>query len=415
MSDLLFLSHRLPYPPDKGDKIRSWPILRHLAARYRVHLGTFYDDPCDAAHIPALERLCASVCALPLRPLQACARSLVALATGEAMSARYFRDRRLMAWIDATVATFQPRAAFVYCSAMAPYVTGLAFDRRIIDMVDLDSEKWRGYAEAGGLLASVYRREASRLQALECRAAGEFDATLFVSQAEADLLERCAPECAERVSVMPNGIDLDRFDPERPYPNPFPRGRRAIVFTGAMDYKPNVDAACWFGTEVVPRLRRRWSNTDFWIVGSNPVRAIRRLCSDANIRVTGRVADVRPYLAHADVAVAPLRLARGIPNKVLEAMAMAKPLVASPVALAPFGFVPNEDVLAAATPADFVDMIAVALSPKGRAIGLCGRARVASEHRWETKLPLLDILLAEPPVASAAPEVEERFALAAAS
>jgi len=415
VSDLLFLAHRLPYPPDKGDKIRSWPILRHLAARHRVHLGTFYDDPRDAAHVPALQQICASVCALSMRPWQGRARSLVALATGEAMSARYFRDRRLMAWIDDTVAKFQPRAAFVYCSAMAPYVTGLAFDRRVIDMVDLDSEKWRGYAEAGGMLASLYRREAGRLLALERRAASEFDATLFVSAAEAELLERHAPEAATRVRVMPNGIDLDRFSPDRAYPNPFPRGRRAIVFTGAMDYRPNVDAACWFGTEVVPRLRRRWSNTDFWIVGANPARAVRRLCGDANIRVTGRVPDVRPYLAHADLAVAPLRLARGIQNKVLEAMAMAKPLVASPPALAAFGFARNDEVMAASTPAEFVDMIAVALSAKGRAIGLRGRARVAADYRWENKLPLLDTLLADAPAAPATVAEEKPLLLATAS
>lgn len=413
MSDLLFLAHRLPYPPDKGDKIRSWPILRHLAARHRVHLGTFYDDPRDAAHVPVLQQICASVCALPLWPWQGRIRSLAALATGEAMSARYFRDRRLMAWIDDTVARFAPHAAFVYCSAMAPYVTGLAFGRRVIDMVDLDSEKWRGYAAVGGMLAPLYRREAHRLLALERRAASEFDATLFVSDGEAELLERHAPEAADRVHVMPNGIDLDRFNPDRAYPNPFPRGRRAVVFTGAMDYWPNVDAAYWFGTEVVPRLRRRWSNTDFWIVGANPARAIRRLCGDANIRVTGRVADVRPYLAHADLAVAPLRLARGIQNKVLEAMAMAKPLVASPAALAAFGFARNDEVLAASTPAEFVDMIAVALSAKGRAIGLRGRARIAAEYRWDAKLPLLDTLLAEAPVESAA--TEEPLALAVAS
>ncbi|MDE1902418.1 MAG: glycosyltransferase, partial [Alphaproteobacteria bacterium] len=143
-------------------------------------------------------------------------------------------------------------------------------------------------------------------------------------------------------------------------------------------------------------------------------RAVRRLCGDANIRVTGRVADVRPYLAHADLAVAPLRMARGIQNKVLEAMAMAKPLVASPAALAAFSFSRNDEVLAASTPAEFVDMIAVALSAKGRAIGLRGRARVAADYRWDAKLPLLDKLLAETPAESALP-ADEPLALAVAS
>ena len=402
MADILFLAHRLPYPPDKGDKIRSWHILRHLASRHRVHLGAFYDDPKDAVHVAALEKICAGVFALPVDPFLGRVKSLAALFTGEAMSARFYRHPRMIAWVEGIAARVRPEAAFVFCSAMAPYVTGLALPRRIIDMVDLDSEKWAQYAAASGFpLRALYRREATRLLALERRAAASFDATFFVSQAEADLFAARAPEAAARVRVMENGVDLERFDPTLAFANPYPAGRRALVMTGAMDYRPNADAACWFADAVMPRLRRRWGNLDFWIVGSNPARSVRRLARQRDIRVTGRVADVRPYLAHAEAAVAPLRIARGIQNKVLEAMAMGLPVIASPQALAAFAFKAGEEIFCATGPDGYVDQLAVALSPKGRDIGGRARARVAADFRWDAKLGALDVALGLPPDAAA--------------
>jgi len=393
VKDLLFLSHRLPYPPDKGDKIRSWEILRHLAARNRVHLGTFVDDADDARHVAALEKICATVCALKLSPRQARLRSLTGLFTGEALSARYFRDARLSRWIRATIDDVRPSRAFVFCSAMAPYAMDGAFERRIIDMVDLDSEKWRQYATAGsGIMSALYRREGDKLLQLERRAAAAFDATLFVSAAEARLFADRAPEIGPRAQVMENGVDLQRFDPARAYRSPFPRGRRALVFTGAMDYRPNVDAVCWFAAAVMPLLRRHWGNLDFWIVGSHPTAEVRRLGRQPNIRVTGRVADVRPYLSHADAVVAPLRIARGIQNKVLEGMAMAKPVIASPEALAAFGFAIGDEVLQAANPAEFAAAIKRALSSEGATIGARAHSRIAADYRWETKLAVLDAL-----------------------
>jgi sugar transferase (PEP-CTERM/EpsH1 system associated) len=392
VDDLIFLTHRLPFPPDKGDKIRAGRILRHLAARFRVHLGTFIDDPADAPHVSMAENLCASLCCLPLDPRLARLRSLTALGTGGSLSARYFFDARLQDWVDATIAHHHPRHAFVFSSAMAPYLMGHRLGNRILDMVDVDSEKFRQYGEAGGALAPLYRREARTLLSLERRAAAVYDRTLLVSAAEATILTRRAPEIAGRIEVLENGIDLETFDPRIAFANPFAPGRRAAVFTGAMDYRPNVEAVRWFAAAVMPLLRASAPDLDFWIVGARPPRGVRALASQSNIRVTGRVEDVRPYLAHADVAVAPLRIARGVQNKVLEAMAMARPIVASPAALEGLSLIRGDEAIVAATAESFAEAIGGVLAGGAPTMGARARKRAEVDYRWADTLRGFDAL-----------------------
>ncbi len=403
MADLLFLTHRMPFPPEKGDKIRSWHILRHLAQRHRVHLGCFYDDPDDERHIGELAALCASVCCLPLDAKRARLKSLAAFLRDEPMSVAYFRDARLMRWIAETIARHRPSRAFVYCSAMAPYLDDYRPPMRVIDMVDLDSEKWRQYAAASAWpLSAVYRREGRMLLALETRAAERFDYTLFSSAAEARLFARRGDGASARVLAMRNGVDHGFFTPQGDYADPYPPGRQTLVFTGAMDYRPNVEAALWFASEVMPLLRPRFAALDFWIVGAHPARALGAIAG-GDIHVTGRVADMRPYLAHADAVVAPLLIARGIQNKVLEGMAMAKPVIASPGALEGLDVRPDIEVLAAATARQFARAVAMVLADGGGDIGAKARARVVADYGWPASLRLLDDIFAaaEPALASA--------------
>lgn len=396
MSDLLFLAHRLPYPPNKGEKIRAWHMLQHLAQAHRIHLGCFYDDPEDAAHVATLAPLCASLCCLPLDPVRARLKSLEALARGAPLSAAYFADSRLGAWIAETMRRHRPRQAFVFCSAMAPYALRHPFATRILDMVDVDSEKWRQYAAASrGPLKALYAREARTLLALERRVVASFDATLLVSAAEAASLVARAPETAARLRVIENGVDDRYFRPDGDYALPFPSGRPVLVFTGVMDYRPNIEAVQWFADEVMPRLAAAGLPCDFWIVGSRPTKPVRRLADRPDIKVTGRVPDIRPYLAHAAAVVAPLQIARGIQNKVLEGMAMAKPVVATPAALEGLAVRDGSDVLSAATPEAFVMQLRRALGPEGAAIGARARARVEAAYRWPAKLALLDQLFDE--------------------
>lgn len=400
MRDLLFLCHRIPFPPDKGEKIRAWHILRRLARSHRIHLGCFIDDPADWAHVDELRAQCADLACFGLDRTR---RKLLALARvrpGQPLTPGYFQDPRLRRWTDAKRASGIDRA-FVYCSAMAPYLMGAHEMRRVLDMVDMDSAKWGDYAARAAWPArAAWDREARTLLAFERRAALDYDRTLFVSQVEAEDFRRAAPEAAARVGWLDNGVDLGHFTPAA-YARPFSEGP-TIVFTGTMDYRPNVDGVTWFAGTILPTLRATRPGLRLCIVGANPAEAVRRLAVDPGILVTGRVPDTRPYLAHADVVVAPLRVARGIQNKVLEAMAMARPVVATPQAFAGLRAVAGRHALVAADAAAFAAAVAAVLDGRHAGLGTAARAMVAAGYDWDVTLAGLDTLFDAPATHGAA-------------
>lgn len=241
----------------------------------------------------------------------------------------------MAAWVCRTVQQGHIQHALAFSSAMGQYLPdGLAPAlRRVMDFVDVDSDKWRQYAEQQSWPMSwIYAREARQLLAYDRNIAANWDASLFVSEAEAELFRAMVPAASGRVHALHNGVDLDYFTPRQDHANPYGEGEQVLVFTGAMDYWANVDAVTWFVDEVWPRLRDDLAQARFYIVGSRPSEAVRALAKRPGVVVTGTVDDVRPYLAHARLAVAPLRVARGVQNKVLEAMAMARPLVMTPAA-----------------------------------------------------------------------------------
>ncbi|HEX2117507.1 MAG TPA: TIGR03087 family PEP-CTERM/XrtA system glycosyltransferase, partial [Alphaproteobacteria bacterium] len=334
MSDLLFLAHRIPYPPNKGDKIRSWNFLRHLAQHRRVHLGCFIDDPADREHISVLRDICGECHFVELQPRLSRLLSARGLLTGAPLTLPYYASFALTSWVRDVVARYRPQQLFFYSSAVAQFDAPTPYPaRRVIDFVDVDSQKWAEYADRQRWpLSWVYAREGRTLLRFERETAQRMDASLFVSPAETRLFANLAPECAGKLHPVNNGVDTDYFSPERPYETPFPAGTRALVFTGAMDYWPNIDAVVHFAETVLPRVRNAVPDASFWIVGSNPAPAVSALAARPGVVITGRVPDVRPYLAHAAAVVAPLRIARGIQNKVLEAMAMAKTVIATPQA-----------------------------------------------------------------------------------
>ncbi|HEY9145132.1 MAG TPA: TIGR03087 family PEP-CTERM/XrtA system glycosyltransferase, partial [Thiobacillus sp.] len=327
MDGLLFLAHRIPFPPNKGDKIRSFHLLRHLSKHYAIHLGAFVDDPDDWQYQDALKPYCASIKLLPLlNPRRSRLASLSGLLTGEALTLPYYRNRELKRWAADLADSGKVTRGLAFSSAMAQFMpAGLA--RRVLDMVDVDSDKWMQYAPTQRWpLSWVYAREGRKLAAWEAQVAQDFDATLLVSCDEAALLQRRVPQACDRIGAFENGVDADYFSPARDYPNPYLPDVLGVVFTGAMDYWPNVDAVSWFAERVFPAVREAMPAAQFTIVGSRPTEAVLALARQPGVVVTGSVPDVRPYLAHAACAVAPLRIARGIQNKVLEAMAMARPV-----------------------------------------------------------------------------------------
>ena len=396
MKELLFLSHRIPYPPNKGDKIRSFNLLKHLARDYRVHLGTFVDDPHDWRYLPEVKALCDQTCFVALSPGRARVRSLFGFATGEPLSLPYYRSARLRSWVERLLAGGTVRHVLVFSAAMAQYVDGERPGiRRVLDFVDMDSDKWRQYAaECRWPLSAVYRREAWQLFGYERRAANAFETSLFVSEAEARLFVQHAPETAARVGFIENGVDTDYFSPERDYPSPYAAEEKVLVFTGAMDYRANADAVTWFVKEVFSQVRAQIRAARFYIVGARPGKEVRRLAEVPGVVVTGAVADIRPYLAHARAAVAPLRIARGVQNKVLEAMAMARPVIASTQAMDGIRDCPGLGPLVTDTPSAMAQQaIALLMAEDVAGYGRRGRQCVLHHYNWTTNLSRIERML----------------------
>ena len=395
MEPLLLLVHRIPFPPNKGDKVRSFHLLEFLASRYRVHLGTFVDSPDDVVHIPRLQEYCASFKVAEIQPARARVRSLAGLFTGEALTLRYYRNAMLADWVRSVVREQRIAKAVVFSSAMAPYVSDLANLRVVVDFVDVDSAKWAQYAQSRPWpLSMIYRREATRLLDFERSTAGRAEASVFVTSAEAQLFRTLAPECAARVRYAQNGVDTQYFSPHHDLPSPFAADEDAIVFTGAMDYWPNIDAVIWFAQEALPAIVARRPRARFYIVGVQPSPAVQALAKDARIVVTGRVPDVRPYLQHARVVVAPLRVARGIQNKVLEAMAMGRPVVVSAAAAGALSGVPAIDFEVVDGIPGFIEKtLALMNAERGALLGSAARRRVLADYDWTTNLTPFSALL----------------------
>jgi sugar transferase (PEP-CTERM/EpsH1 system associated) len=286
---------------------------------------------------------------------------------------------------------------FVFSSSMAQYAVGKDADKacRVVDFVDIDSDKWRQYAAAKSWPASwIYGREGRKLLDFEREIAASSSASLFVSEAEADMFRKLAPESADKVGALNNGVDFEYFDPAIELENPFSGDGETMVFTGAMDYWANVDAVAWFAKEVFPGIRAQKPAAEFWIVGARPASQVTALAAAPGVHVTGSVPDVRPYIRNANIVVAPLRLARGIQNKVLEAMAMARPVVASPEALEGINAKVDEEIVQADGAAEFVSKAVNLLEDtNSTAMGDRARARVVGDFGWASNLAGLKTLL----------------------
>jgi sugar transferase (PEP-CTERM/EpsH1 system associated) len=416
---LLFLSHRLPYPPNKGDKVRSYHFLQRLVQRYRIFLGTFIDDPADWQQVDVLRRQCVDVHVEAIAPWSKRIRSIPAVLAGEPLTLPYFRSWKLRRWVKDTVWREGIERAFVYSSPMAQYVIDLPGVRTVVDFVDMDSAKWDDFAKRKPWpLSALYRREARRLIEFEKLVAERVDASLFVTREEARLLSRVVADRAQqRIVAIENGVDSEYFSPVHPFQSPFSLDEHPIVFTGAMDYWPNVDAVTWFARDVLPQIRRHDARARFHIVGMNPGSQVRTLQGDA-VTVAGRVNDVRPYLSHARAVVAPLRVARGIQNKVLEAMAMGRPVVVTSACAAVLTVREGVDLEVADEASDFSAKVLAAMDPRrGDDIGQRARARVLGDYTWSSRLARLDDLIARADIRSPSPTatVPRPFTAASAS
>jgi len=400
MDNLLFLVHRIPFPPNKGDKIRSYHFLKYLQTEFNVYLGTFIDDPHDWQYTPQVDALCADTCYLGLKPLPAKIKSLKGLLADKALSLPYYQNPAMQRWVDAAIKTHAIRKVLVFSSVMAQFVQFRPEVEMVVDYVDVDSDKWRQYAEKKqGVARWVYRREAKYLLAYEREIASLSKTSVFVSEQEAALFKTLAPESGDKATFVNNGVDTGYFSPYQELASPYRADEEVLVFTGAMDYWANIDAVIWFATEVFPLVQASYPQAKFYIVGSNPSKAVLELAVNPAIAVTGRVDDVRPYVASARLAVAPLRIARGIQNKVLEAMAMAKAVVATSAAMEGIPYLEWPEPLAVAVSDEAVAMAGQLCDhlhgPIPEVTAHANREFVAARFSWQQNVHQLARLLQE--------------------
>lgn len=405
MSEILFLAHRVPFPPDRGDKIRSHHLLRHLATLGPVHVATFGETEIDMAQGCELAAIAASHC-LVARKIPVPLAALQAVASGKPVSLTAFHSPKLRAWVDQVLATRPISAIVVFSGQMAQYLPRRSrFSGRIVmDFVDVDSAKFEAYAATRPVpLSTIYRREANLMRRFEQKIAELADCVLLATNEEAELFQgRLDPARATgTICALHNGIDTHYFDPAGQPPEPsLLHGGPHIVFTGQMDYPPNIEAVRHFAHAVMPAIRARLPQAVFDIVGRAPTAAVRSLDGRHGVRVHGAVADVRPWLAGADLVVAPLMIARGVQNKVLEAMAMARPVLATSAAATGIGAREGAEIAIADGPPALANAALELLRDGGlsRSIGEAARQFVVLTRSWERSLaPLGDIVLGEQP------------------
>ena len=396
MARVLFLCHRLPYPPNKGDKIHTYRLLRHLAARHEVLLGTFVDDPDDEQHVETVRGWCKELHVSRIAPKLARAKSLVGLLRGEALTDAFYRDAAMARWVEGVKREKRADHLFVYCVSMLQYTQGFDLPM-LVDFADVDSAKWADYGRRHAWPMSwVYSREARLVQRVERAGAARARWSLFATENEAELFRQAAPESAARAGVLGNGVDAAYFEPSASRESPYAKDELPLVFMGAMDYWPNIDAVVWFAKEMLPGLKARHPNVRFHVVGRSPSPAVQALAAEG-VNVTGTVPDVRPYVQHAAAIVAPLRLARGIQNKVLEAMAMARPVVAAAPCVEAIDAEAGVHLLGASTADDYIAQVSGLLSDRARGdrIGAAGRQQVIDVYGWDARLADLDRFMAD--------------------
>ena len=442
--NILYLAHRVPYPANKGDRIRALRQIRHLAIRHRVWLGCFSDSASDASASMPLREMCEEVAMIPLRKTQATLRGLAGLATGKTVTESYYMHTAMSNQLAAWCKDIRFDVVFAFSSSMAPYALPIPASRHVLDMCDADSEKWREYANRSkGATRRMYEAEARRLACKERDWIKSFDATILITEAEAALFAGDAP--AGKLQVVGNGVELPNLRPpcatwrtaagtphstaptgarSSAYP---PTGRRmmpcrttamadraagltlvapsglqarkanrkpTVGFIGVLDYRPNVEAVRWFVAKSWPSIRAAMPDAEFRIVGLNPTRPVRRLAQTPGVKVVGPVDDILEELLRFDVSVAPLQIARGLQNKVLEAMAAARAVVLTPQAATGINGRDGTDFILADSSVGFaVDVIRLLRDPAARReLGAAARACVGAYHNWQRELQRLEVI-----------------------
>ncbi len=383
---ILFLSQRVPYPPNRGDKITTWRLIERLQRDHEVAVVAFAHDKADVQGARELRELGYDVTDIPLNLRRAKLLASPLLFTNRSLTQGVFGSARLQSEVDRRLGWAD--AAYAFSSSMGDFLLdrGLPW---VMHFAELDSDKWRQYAESKSFpLNFIYRRECRTLLRYERRLAADAVTNVFCTPLEQDLFKEQIP--GRLSAVVRNGVDLEYFQPQ-----PELREPEHLMFTGVMDYFPNVDGCVHFVEEVLPLVRTRFPDCRFTIVGSRPAPEVERLGQVPGVAVTGFVDDIRTYLGRAAISVAPLRVARGIQNKVLEALACGLPVVGTTSATQGVEGKAGQDFILADSARDQADAIIRLLRnpDEARALGQRARTFVEENYDWSRTLQAFDAVL----------------------
>ncbi|MGB0721519.1 MAG: TIGR03087 family PEP-CTERM/XrtA system glycosyltransferase [Gammaproteobacteria bacterium] len=389
---ILFVTHRQPYPPKGGAKIRAFHSVRWLQEQgHEVTVAAPVRDAEEREGAQALEDFCSGVISEPVSEWVQKLRMVSRLPTPIPSSMGYFDSPALSQRVRQFVRDGHADFAMVHCSSVAHFLGDDRSIPRLLDFVDIDSQKWLDYAGFHAWPKSMgYWLEGTKLRRAEARLARTFDMNTVITPGELDLLDRFAPDAG--TGWFPNGVDLDAFKPTGTEPDP-----DTLSFTGRMDYYPNADGMVAFCRDVLPLIQEQRPRTQLLIIGAEPTAEVRRLGELPGVTVTGTVDEVQPWVARSCISVAPLSIARGTQNKVLEAMAMGLPVVASPLAGRGVDAVPGEHLLVADSPHQWSDAILDLLNDPSRraALARSGRERIRAHHSWDAAMGRFETLMDE--------------------
>ena len=384
--DIIFITHRVPYPPNKGEKIRAFYFIKHLSKKHRIFLYSLCDDINDRKHTKELKKYCVGVYFYNIHKMSSRINALARLFTNNPITLGHFWSNRMKKDIRKKVKDADIDLLFASSSSMAQYAMDIDSKPRIIDFIDMDSDKWAVFAKTSDFpLSWIYTLEANRIRKLEKNINGAFTASVVTTEEERKKLEEVDLQKKGRAHVISNGVDLEYFSGRASESD-----SKNIIFTGQMDYLPNIEAVIYFCKDILPLVKMEVPDVRFYIVGRNPSPAVKKSCPGAVI--TGEVEDVRPYLTEAAVFVAPLRISFGVQNKVLQAMAFGIPVVATSQILRAIKAVPGEGILIGDTPEEFARKVIELLGDKEKrkAVSKNALQYVKNNHDWTKNLSILD-------------------------
>jgi len=392
--NILYLAHRIPYPPTKGDKIRTFRHVDRLRRRHKLWCAYFLDDPEDERWTGPFHAYCHQSAAIRLSRRSALVHGALSMLRGRSLTEGFYTHSGMNEVLDRWSAVARLDAVVAFSSSMAPYALRVTSPRHVLDLCDCDSQKWRQYAEHSHWPKRwIYGIEGSRLETFETALISQFDSTIVISESEARIARRLAPQ--GHIHVITNGVQLpDSISTRATSSAPTITDRPIVGFLGVMDYKPNIDGVTWFVRECWPKIRAAHPKAEFRIVGRNPTRDVRRLSLAPGVRVIGAVHDIWPELASWRVSVAPLRIARGLQNKVLEAMAAARPVVLTSTAADGIDARNGEEFVVADSAVDIAARVSQLLTDASECVRLGQNARefVRKHHRWEDVLDQFELI-----------------------